>query len=336
MNWSQSYSASWRVFKVNRQTWADGEMLMKVDSANASRTADGKLLESGSLELSGEFQSDYYRIVMTAEQGGEIARVEVATLLFEVAGGTVDYGTTVSKVDGYSVLFPASVKAVTTGEYAPAGANGAVYVRNLLQDAINAPVVVEGSFTLNDHIVHELGCTVLDAAWSVLDAGGFVIQIDGHGTVHVMPKPTEPSLVLDSSTAGLLSNGIDFSSDVSGIPNRYIVMDDGNISTAINNDVNSSVSVVNRGYCVDVIDKSPTPINGETNSEYANRKLHEESLLREERSYTREYAPNVYPYSIIRASIDGLLGDYRVDSQSIDCNNGITVNEKSAREINLW
>ena len=103
MNWGQSYSASWRVFRVNRDTWADAEELKSVDEISVSRTADGSLLESGSMELSGDFTSDYYRIVMTAEQGGEVARVDVATLLFDVNGGEVNYGRTIHDVDGFSV-----------------------------------------------------------------------------------------------------------------------------------------------------------------------------------------------------------------------------------------
>lgn len=336
MDWSQSYSATWRVFKVNRLTWADGEMLTNVDSVSLSRTADGKILESGSMELTGEFQTDYYRIVMTAEQGGEIERVDVATLLFEVNGGMVDYGTIAGKVDGHSVLYPAETTAVTTGEYAPAGADGVIYARDLLQSAINAPVETEGSFTLNDHIVHELGSSVIEAVWAVLDAGGYVLQIDGRGVVHIRPKPTEPSLIIDSTSMNIMSNGIDFDSDMSGIPNRYIVMNDGIILSAVNSNENSPVSTVSRGYNVDVIDKSPTLVNSETYIEYANRKLHELSCLKDTRSYTREYAPNVYPYSLIRASIDGLFGDYRVESQTINCDNGITVNEKASREISLW
>lgn len=336
MNWNQSYSASWRVFRVNRQTWADGEMLNDVDAVSVSKTADGKLLESGSMEISGTFQPDYYRIVMTAEQGAEVERVDVATLLFDVNGGTVDFGTIVSNVSGYSVLYPASTMAVTTGEYAPAGADGAVYARDLLESAINAPVEVEGGFILNDHIVHELGSSIIDAVWAVLDAGDYIIQVDGYGIVHIRPRPTQPSLIIDGANEGLISNGIEFEADISEIPNRYIVIENGSIVTAVNSDETSPVSTVNRGYNIDIIDKSPTPVNGESYSEYANRKLHQASMLKDTRSYTREFAPEVFPYSVVRGSIDGLFGDYRVESQTIDCNNGITVNERASMEESLW
>lgn len=336
MNWSQSYTAAWRVFRVNRDTWADSDKLADVDSVSITRTADGSLLESGAIELSGDFQNGHYRIVMTAIQGSEVERVDVATLLFNSEGGSHNYGNTAHSANGYSVLYPASVTAVTTGEYAPAGVDGVQYAKELLESSINAPVETEGGFELNEHLVHELGSSILDAVWTVLDAGKYVMQIDGRGVVHIRPKPTEPSLVIDNSSRGLVMNGIEYSSDISQIPNRYIVITDNNITVASNDSRVSESSTVNVGYKVDVVDTSPTPINGQTYAEYARAKLEEMSVLKKTRTYTREYAPDVYPYSIVRASISGMTGDLRVESQTINCGNGITVSEKASEEVKLW
>lgn len=336
MEWSKSYSATWRVFRVNRKTWADGDRVDNIDSVNVTRTADGSLLESGGLEMTGQFEPDYYRIVMTAEQGGEVARVDVATLLFDITGGEHNYGTTAQEAEGYSVLYPASVTSVITGEYTPAGADGAEYAAEMLRATINAPVVVEGSFVLNDHIVHEPGTGVLDAVWAVLDAGNFIIQIDGRGVVHIRPKPTTPSIVLDNKSLHMLSNGISYATDISEIPNRYVVIDDYNRTIAVNDSPESTVSTVSRGYCVDHVDESPTPVNGETYSAYAQRRLEEMSVMKDERTYTREYDPNVLLYSIVRASIDGMQGDLRVTSQQVNCGKGITITEKAVREVPLW
>lgn len=336
MNWGQSYSATWRVFRVNRDTWADGAQVEGVDSVNVTRTADGSLLESGGLSITGDLEPDYYRVVMTAEQGGEVERVDVATLLFEVNGGKYDYGTTQQDADGYSVLYPASVTTIIAGEYAPAGVDGAQYAGQLLASAINAPVEVEGGFTLNDNVVHEIGSSVIEAVWSVLDAGNHIIQIDGRGVVHILALPTEPALVLDSSNTSLLANGIGYESDIADVPNRYIVITDNSRTLAVNSDPESSVSTVRRGYCVDYVDESPTPVNGETMSAYADRRLKELSVMNDARSYSREYAAGVNLYSIVRASIDGLEGDLRVQSQTIKCGRGITVEEKADREVALW
>lgn len=336
MDWRRSYSSTWRVFKVNKDTWADGEALAGVDSASVTRTADGSLLESGGLELTGTVDPGYYRIVMTADQGGELARVDVATLLFVANGGGYDYNTHTQKADGYSVLYPASVTAVTTGGYAPAGVNGAEYAADLLAAAINAPVETEGTFTLNEPIVHALGSSVLEAAWAVLNAGGFVMQITGRGVVRICPKPTDPALILDSTNEGLMLNGTSFTADESGIPNRYIVIDGANLTMAANSDPESAVSTIARGYTVDQVDTSPTPVDGETLAEYAERRLSELSVLIEEQSYTREYAAGVNLYDIVRASLDAFEGDYRIASQTIACGNGITVAEKVEKETALW
>lgn len=336
MDWSKSYSAEWRIFRVNRDTWADAEQVMNVDAVNVTRTADGDLLESGGIDATGDLVPDYYRIVMTAIQGGEVERVDVATLLFDVNGGNVNHAVHTQDMNGYSVLYPASRTAVIAGEYAPAGIDGAQYAGDLLASAINAPVVVEGTFTLNDHIVHEIGSFVLDAVWAVLDAGGFVIQIDGRGVVHIRPKPKDPTLILDSKNTRLLQNGIDYDADLSEIPNRYVVIVDNNKTIAINDDPNSEVSTVNRGYLVDEVDESPTPVNGETLGAYAARRLEEMSVLETQHTYKREYAPDVYLYDIVRGSIGGLEGDMRVKSQTVNCGKGITIQEKAVREEALW
>lgn len=336
MNWGQSYSASWRVYRVNRKTWADREQIYGVDNVSISRTADGGLLESGGMDLSGAFEPDYYRIVMIAEQGGEVERVDVATLLFDISGGSYNYGTDKPSAEGYSVLYPASKQVILAGEYAPQGVNGAEYAAELLRSSINAPVEVEGGFILNENIVHEIGSYIIDAVWAVLDAGGYVIQIDGRGVVHIRKKPTEPALVIDNTNARLLGPEIPHQADISELPNRYIVLVGSSKTIAVNDDPESPISTESRGYYVDYVDESPTPVNGETYGQYANRKLREKSVLEHEHSYKREYAPDVMLYSIVRASIDGLEGDLRVDSQSVECGKGITVSEKGTIEVTLW
>ena len=336
MNWGQSYSASWRVYRVNRKTWADREELKGVDSVSLTRTADGGLLESGGMDLSGTFEPDYYRIVMIAEQGGEVERVDVATLLFDISGGTYNYGSDKPSAEGYSVLYPASKQVILAGEYAPKGVNGAEYAAELLRGAINAPVEVEGGFILNENIVHEIGSNVIDAVWAVLKAGGFIIQIDGRGVVHIRKKPTEPALIIDNTNARLLGPEIPHQGDMSGLPNRYIVLVGSSKTIAVNDDPESPISTESRGYYVDYVDESPTPIDGETYSQYANRKLREMSVLEHEYSYKREYAPGVMLYSIVRSSIDGLDGDIRVNSQTVECGNGIVINEKGIVEVELW
>lgn len=335
MDWGRSYSSTWRVFRVNRDTWADAEEVGNVDAVSVERTV-GDLLESGSMTVTDSFEPDYYRVVLTAEQDGELERVEVCTLLYDIASGVTNYGTTTNDATGYSVLYPASTAAMLGGSYAPAGANGAEYVAELLGRTINAPVVVEGGFTLNDYVVHELGATVLECAWAVLQAGNFTMQIDGGGRVHVLPMPTEAELNLGAVNAKLVVPGIEYELDNSGVPNRYTAILGRVQATAVNDLPSSAVSTVSRGYAVDVVDTEPIPTNGETLEAYAARKLHELSTVRDSRTYTREFAPGVNVYDLVDAALEGMEGTMRIQSQSLTCNYGITVTEKAVKETDLW
>lgn len=336
MNWARSYTSTWRVFKVNKDTWADGQEVGNVDAVSVERTADGELLESGSMEVTDSFEPGYYRVVLTAEQDGDIERVEVATLLFEATSGNYNYGTSTHSANGYSVLYPASTTAMLNGSYAPKGVNGAEYAARLLRNAINAPVVVDGTFTLNDYVVHEFGQTVLTAVWSVLNAGNFVMQIDGAGRVHILPKPTESSLSLSGVNVQYLQPGIDYELDDSQVPNRYIAVN-GLLQSIVENDSpSSSVSTVNRGFTVDIVDTEPMPVNGETLTAYATRKLQELSTVADTRTYTREYYTGVNIYDLVDAGVDGMTGTLRVVQQSLTCNYGITVTEQSSTEVDLW
>lgn len=332
---------SWRVFRVDPATWADGDQLPGVTSASVSRSAEGTI-ENGEIAVdrtvSDPFEEGYYRIAMTASQGGATERVDVATLLCVATSDVVNRGVSAASVTGRSVLHPASSKRLPTGSYAPKGVDGAQWAADMLRDAINAPVEVSGSFTLDDHVVFDAGTSVLDAVWAVLDAGNHVLQIAGDGTVTVLPKPNEPSLDLDLAHARLLQPGVTRELDWSEVPNRYFAVDNGTVEVAVNDLPESATSTVSRGWLSDVVDESPTRVDGETLHAYAERKLEELSTVRDARTYVREWWPGVHPFSVIRGSLTsvGIEGDFRVESQQVTCGRGVTVEEMAAREVRSW
>jgi len=340
MDWTAGYAPTWRLYRVNKDTFADAGRVGRVDSARVERVR-GNLLESGTLtatqDVGAAFEEGYYRLVMVAEQNGH-ERVEVATFFCSSAGGGVDKGAEVIDIEGRSVLYPASVRKLLAGTYAPMGADGAAYVGKMLRECIAAPVSVDGSFTLNSHVVFDLGESYLDAAWQVLGAGNFVMQIDGHGTVHVLPMPTDAALSLDSTNAALLMPSVRYDLDYSNVPNVYIADDDGMTAKAVNDDAASATSTIARGYEHTYIDSSPTPVNGETLAAYARRRLAELSVVEDTRRYTREFYPGVMPYSIVKGTLPDarLFGEFRVSAQSLEMGAGITVTETAVEEVRTW
>lgn len=341
LDWSRSWSAHWRIHRVDRATWADGARLDGVTELSVQRdsTGDAPLIETATMTIVGdEPPTDYYRLVLIAEQDGTWERQDVATLLYERTSGTADHGVRTLTLAGRSVLWPASVRIMPITAYAPAGADGARYVGNLLRSCVHAPVEVAGSFTLASNVVHEPGTTVLQAAWDVLRAGNHTMIVDGSGRVSIVPVASSPSLMLDAAGAALVRPGIKYTLDYSDVPNRYIAVDDFGSAVAVNDSPSSPTSTVARGCYVDEYDDSPVRVGGETLGAYARRRLHELSIVQSDRTYTRKWVPGVYPGSVVRGSMASVAldGDMRVITQRLKCGAGIEVSERAAQEVSTW
>lgn len=344
IDWGSGYSSTWRVYEVDPRTWADSGEFSGVRSVSIERDAsDGApLLESGTIELDGdvneEFRERYLRIVLVAHQAGISERVEVATLLCGATNSEIGYGIEKRELVGHSVLWPASTRQLTSGSYILRGSDGAEWAANALRGCIKAPVVQEGSFALAETIVFGIGDTILESIWTVLIAGGFCLQIDGDGTVRVKQIPTTPDLSLDDAGARLLHLGIRRTLDLSEVPSRYIAIEGELVAVAENDDPESQTSSVYRGYSIDLVDTNPTRRSGETLSAYCRRRLAEESTITDERTYSREFWPGVFPLSVVHGSLTGigLDGYLRVTRQSLTCDKGIVVNESAIGEVRTW
>ena len=342
MDWTRGYSAEWRIFEVNRDTWADASLVEGVRSVKIERDcgSDAPLLESGSISIDSAepFEEKYLRVTMTTVQDGISERFDIGTFLCTQTSGESDRGNDEQDIMARSVLYPASVRKLVRGSYAPMGTDGAQWAADMLASCCAAPVGFTGGFTLASNIVFDIGTSYLEAVWSILDAGGYCIRLGGDGSISVEPLPTDPELLLDDAGARLLMPSIKYDLDYSKVPNRYTAVEGMQTAQVTNDDPNSIVSTVRRGYYHDIVDKSPKRVNGETLAAYAARKLEEASVISDTRTYTREYSPGVRPFSVVRGSLESVSieGSLRVIKQSLKCGKGITVTERAERGVALW
>ena len=330
------YTATWRFFRVNRDTWADSDEVDGLESAQII-SSNKDLMQTGNLTVTTpagvDFEDGYYRLSMAAD--GQ--RVDVATLLCHSDDGETNRGKTKRNVTGLSVLEPANTKRLFNGEFAPAGCDGAAFAADLLRSCIYAPVEVDGSFTVDSHVVFDNGSTVLQAVLMVLDAGSFVMQVRGNGTVSIKPKPKTPALTLDRAAMRLLSPETS-RKDETDIKNRYIAIEGASVAVALNNEPESPTSLAKTGYLRDEYDQSPVRVDGETLQKYAERKLSELSVIKKQRVYTRDYVSDVYPNDVVRCALPlaDLDGNMRIVSQEITCGAGISVRETVETEVQTW
>ena len=333
MGYETGYASTWVVRRIDPDTWTPIGVLDGVDSVTVQRAVNDSsspLLESGSMEVSGDVEEGYYRIEMRPSLG---EMVTVATMLFCPDGRKWSHRAWGGKASGRSVLAPASVRMCKPGQQAPMGVDGAAWCASRLREVIKAPVVVEGSFKLGEFMSFESSDSVLDAVWSVLKAVGWCIQIAGDGTVTIREMPTEPSLVINSANRGLLMPKITRRTPISDVPNVLYVYDGDQEAVAKNEDLTSPTSVQARGRRIEQVEENPTRKEGESLLQYAKRRLAELADVYETIDVEREWVDGIHPYSIVRSNMpeSGVTGDFRVMSQKLKCGAGIKVSETWGR-----
>ena len=323
----------YRVYSVDGDTWADSNQIPGFMEAKITRSLDGGLIESGTLafdsEASETFSDGYYRVARMDDG----TRTDIATLLCRADGGNDNRGRRATDVIAYSVLKPAGSMRLIQGEYAPSGADGAAFAASMLESCIAAPVVASGSFRLSGNIVFDIGSTVLEAVWKVLDAGSFTMQVSGDGIVNIVPK--DGTELREIGTYDVEPD-IRRTSTVLSVPNRYTAIDGITVATALNDDADSATSTVTIGYVVDEVDTSPSRIENETLSEYAARKLSEASVITEEYTYSRGWVEDVLPGSRVQANFIITGEAFTVKSQEIECGAALKVSETICREVRTW
>lgn len=344
MDWTSTYAIEYRLFRVDPDTWDDEERIAGLVSAtvNTDGTDDVPLLETVTIEMDRDIGSSleegYYRLSCVTSQDGYEA-FDIATFLLMPTGGTYDYGYLSQSISGYSVLKPADERKLQFGTYAPAGVNGADYCVDMLEEVLDAPVDAEGSFTLSTNIVFDQGTSYLSAVWSVLDSAGWILHIHPDGSVTVMPKPTEPSIVLDKSTMSLVGTSFAEKLDISEVPNAYTAVLGDEAQTAVNDDEDSPTSIPSRGRRIDEVDTSPTLVDGETLYQYAERMLEEKSTVTRQWQYVREYVPDAKPFDQVFADLSDkdFIGTAGILSQTINCTaEGIKVSETAGEAIKYY
>lgn len=344
IDWESGYTSTWRIKRVHKSTWGDLDDAGKLDSfsMNLDGTDQVPKLQSSSATttraIGDDFDPGWYRVEMVAQDtSGRIEKVELATMNFESSKGNMDKGVVKWNLSGQSVLMPVAEAKMQAGEFINKGDNGAEWCYRQISANTPAPVVLEGSFTVDDYYVWGGGTSRLKAVWQVLDAAGWVMAVDGHGTITIKEKPKSVSRVIDAVNSGSLVPKLDFELDYSSVPNVYIAAFQDGIMRVENDDPESKVSTVSRGYLNEEYDDDIIRVNGETKLGYCQRKLEERSILVRQWTYKREFEPGVSPFDLVRFDIPGYIhSEMRVLALKFDFTYGALVEETLGEEIRLW
>ena len=341
IDWFSGYSAKWQVVHIDEKTWAPDGVLENCSSVSISRDADSDKLETCSMNIDVPatqevFEEGWYRIQMIATQGAACELVNIATMLMSADSGNLDKKRNTMSISGTSVLQPAADMKMKLGDYMPKGDNGAEYAAKLLRECVVPSITVEGNgFIVDNYIVFDEGTSYLEAAWEILDTGGWVMKIGGDGRITICEKSDACSAMIGPGE-GTVEPGVTYTRPITDIPNRYYAIDEiGNTAEAINTLPWSNTSYQARGRYIDVIDTSPEPINNEGLLGYVKRRLEIESTTYKQYSYTRPFHPDIWLFDNVMMNLPefGLSGQLRVMTQNISFEKNVQVQEKAGLEI---
>ncbi len=319
MNWAQGYTAEYYMAIVDPNTWRDIERV-EIKSGTIERNDEG-IRQTASLVCSTYSQEieQWVRIWLNTEQAGSSGHVALFTGLATTPQRQYDGVRNDSTLTCYSVLKPVEDIMLLRGWYAARGSNGGEVIKKLLADT-PAPVVVdEGAPTLSEHIIAEDNETVLTMVDKILNAMGWLLRLEGDGTIHITPPPVGESAVFDPTANDMLELSVTVQEDLFAAPNVFVAKN--NDITAIARDESAGqLSINSRGREVWESEDGVSLANNETIEQYAMRKLREAQDVQKTASYTRRFVPEIVPSDVVslrypEQELDGL---FKVTHQSIE------------------
>ena len=333
MNWNKGFAALYEIKKVDPVSFMD---MGSFDFTGGSITrSDDSLIESAELTMKQDVGECWIRIYLKAKQRENGERVALFTGLTCMPERSIDGNRTTFPVECYSVLKPAEDTLVRRGYYAPAGASGALLVKELLSVG-PAPIVCEKSSPcLLEPIIAEEYDTNLSMAWKIVNAIGWRIRIEGDGTIHICPRASAPSAVFDALENDCIEPRILDSQDWFSTPNCFRAVSGDLYAEAKNVDENN-LSIrsrkQNRGGTGEIwAQDSAAALNeGESLSEYAARMLKEAQAPARSIRYDRRFRPDVTVSDLVRLHYprQGIDGVFRVSEQRISLGHGCRISEE--------
>ena len=334
MNWNSGFSSLYELKIVNPVSWHDAGSL-DFTSGSITRNPDN-LIESADLTMTEDPGECWVRVYLKARQESDGARVPIFTGLTSTPSRKTDGTRITYDVEVYSVLKPVADVLVDRGYYAPAGADAAQLVADLLSVGAAPVVVDEGSPCLQEAIVAEESTTRLDMAWLFLNAIGWRFRIDGDGTIHVCSAASQSSAVFDAFENDVVELDITDSQDWFTVPNCIRVVSGDKAVEYKDDDPDSHISTVSRkdrrGGTGEIwIQQSASSVgDNESLAEYALRILKDAQAPARTISYKRRYRPDVLVTDLVYLRFPKIRidGQFRITSQTIELGYGCRTAEE--------
>ena len=349
-DWLSSMQQTFEYYTVDPGTWKDDKKLDNVKSCTISRDLGTETLGSATIEVTESVGECYIRVYMLAIQNGVTEKIPLGTFLVQTPSSSFNGKVRNVTMDAYTPLLELKENTTELGYSLLKGDNTMEKAYMIAREKMRAPVVqTESSHTLFSDFVANANDTWLTFLSDLIANAKFHFDLDELGRVLFAPKQEMDSLqpvwTYNDDNSSILLPNITMDHDYYGIPNvvEVVYSSDKEIyyGKAVNDDINSPLSIQNRGRTIRKIVTNPDGLGNPTNNqiqEYAEQLLKELSTVEYTISYTHGYCPvrlgDCVRLNYTRAGITNVKA--KVISQSIKCEPGCQVSETAAFTSKLW
>lgn len=340
------------LMSVDPSTWLETGKVANVKSCTVTRDSESSTIETESLEVYGDLPDGYYRAYWVTVQDGVESREPVATFMAMSPSVKHDGKTEQRTANGYSPLMEAERSGPDAGWFVPAGEDVAKAAAAIIRDHSRARVAEPAqSLSLEEAFVSDGTENWLEFAIALLSKAAMHFELDPWGEVSCAPDyfgvPTAANSYSESNSTVVISGGLENKADWYEVPNVVKIVwssgssDEGLSSEARNDDPNSPVSTVNRGY--EVVHKDTNPDGLPDAPVQADVDLLAETTLESLSSVSREIhfehpydSGRLYDGNMLDFPSIGIRGPATVKWQAIKMETGCTTEQVDSIDERLW
>ena len=349
-DWTKTMQQTFEYYIVDPGSWRDIRKINTVISSSITRDSSLETLGSANITISESIGECYIRIYLITIQNGIREKHSLGTFLVQSPSFSFDGKIKNVTLDAYTPLLELKENPTPLGYSVLKDENILETAYRITREQVRAPVVKpQKDETLNANFVANINDTWITFIRDLIANADYSLDLDEMGRIFFAPKQDTMSLqpiwTYDDSNSSILYPELSVDRDLYGIPNVVeVIYSNGNeyyYGKAVNDDVSSPISTINRGRQITHRESNPSLLGSPNQAriqEYAENLLKELSSLEYTVTYTHGYCPvrvgDCVRLNYSRAGINGIKA--KVISQNINCESGCPVTEKAVFTTELW
>lgn len=350
IDWTKGMVQTYEYYRVDPNTWKDADRINGIESCVINRDKSNETLGSATIDCDFKMDECYIREYLVAVQNGKTYKVPLGTHLAQTPAVKFDGKRHKYSMDAYTPLIEMKEVPPPIGYSLLKGQPILELASNLCRENLRAPVIfTKSTDTLYADFVSNLNDTWLTFISDLILNAKHELDIDEMGRVMFAPVQDVASLshvwTYDDDNSSILYPDISDERDLYGIPNvvEVVYSTDSEFlySRVENKDVNSPISIQNRGREIVYRDSNPSIVGKPDKTyidNYATQLLRDLSCLEHKITYRHGYCPvRIGDCVLLNYKRSGLANvKAKVISQSIKCETGCPVEETAVYTTKLW